>query len=487
MLDMLVAVIAEQGHHGSLCVARCQDKRIDMPYAPINGTSYEFDDSRLSDFAELAGRVQEMRAQGRLSPDVLYRIRKHFRIKNIYHSNAIEGNVLAVGETRQVVEHGLTITGKPLKDQAEARNLSHALDFLEELAANSRTPITEGDVRQLHALVLDGLSDEAGSYRSVPVAISGSEFSPPGPESVSADMADFARWLAVVSVPDPDAFAGVSGLVAAAAAHTWFVTVHPFIDGNGRVARLLMNLLLMRHGYPIAIITKEDRLRYYDALELSQASDLTPFIVLVAECVEESLEEYEAAAEEQRVQIEWAASLADKFTKPERIRAENEYEVWKNAMELLKSFLQQTADDLADQAKLYGNVYLKDFGSLEFEKYAALRRGISAKRTWFLRIDFRRGDTTVRYLFFFGHASRAMERRCDVTLHVAREEPPGSFHYERLEDIGSMNVPDLAEIGYEMEGERFVVRVRNGRPRIRRVEDFGKRFFNDVMEKHFAG
>ena len=457
-----------------------------MPDVEISGSDYVYDDTRLSDFELLAKRVRAMRTQGTLSPKVLYRIRKHFRIKNIYHSNAIEGNVLAVGETRQVVEHGLTITGKPLKDQAEARNLSHALDFLEDLAGNTSSPITENDVRQLHALVLAGLSDEAGAYRSVPVVISGSEYSPPGPESVPAQMGDFGRWLSDVSVPDADAFASVSAIFAAAAAHTWFVTVHPFIDGNGRVARLLMNLMLMRHGYPIAIITKEDRLRYYDALEFSQASDLTPFAILLTECIEESLEEYEAAAEEQREQTEWAASLAEKFTKPERIRAENEYEVWKNAMELLKSYLQQTVD-VFDQATAYGNVYLKDFGNLEFEKYSALRRGDSAKRTWFLRVDFRRGDTTARYLFFFGHASSAMHSRCDVTLHVAREEPPNSFNYERVDYIQSANVPQLAEIGYEMSHERFVARTRNGRSRTSRVEEFTKLFFEDVVAKHFAG
>ena len=457
-----------------------------MPHVEIEGTAYVYDDSRLTDFETLASRVREMRVRGKLSPEVLHRIRKHFRIKNVYHSNAIEGNVLAVGETREVVEHGLTITGKPLKDQAEARNLSHALDFLEELAGNINTPITENDIRQLHALVLHELSDEAGAYRSVPVAISGSEYSPPGPESVPGQMADFGRWLSEFSVPDDEAFAHVSGLFAAAAAHTWFVTVHPFIDGNGRVARPLMNLMLMRHGYPIAIITKEDRLRYYDALEFSQASDLTPFVILIAESIEESLEEYEAAAVEQREQTEWATSLAEKFTHPERVRAENAYEVWRNAMELLKSYLQQTVDVL-DQVTDYGNVYLKDFGSLEFEKYSALRRGASAKRTWFLRVDFLRSDIAARYLFFFGHARHAMRDRCDVTLHVAREEPPNSFHYERVEYIQSTNIPSLAEIGYEMSKESFVVRMRNGRPRTDRIEKFTKVFFEEVVAKHFAG
>ncbi len=130
-----------------------------MSHIDIGGTPYVCEESRMPTFAKLAERVRKMRADGRLSSEVLYRLRNHFRIKNIYHSNAIEGNVLAVGETRQVVEQGLTITGKPLKDQAEARNLSHALDFLEELAANTETPIRESDIRQLHSFLLDGIND----------------------------------------------------------------------------------------------------------------------------------------------------------------------------------------------------------------------------------------------------------------------------------------------------------------------------------------
>ncbi|MXY66860.1 Fic family protein [Candidatus Poribacteria bacterium] len=457
-----------------------------MPYIEIEGTDYAYDESSHNDLSVLSGRVQELRADGELSQEVLRGIRQYFRIKNIYHSNAIEGNVLAVGETRQVVEHGLTIAGRPLKDQAEARNLSSALDFLEELAGNRNTPITEHDVRQLHALVLKGINEEAEAYRSVPVIISGSEFSPPGPESIRGEMEIFGRWLSTNSTPSTDVFASVQGLAAAAAAHTWFVTVHPFIDGNGRVARLLLNLMLMRHGYPIAIITKDDRFRYYDALEDSQATDLTPFIMLVAECIQESLEEYEAAAKEEREKIEWAASLAQKFTEPERVRAENEYEVWKNAMDLLKSHVQQIVNIFDQQVGGQMNVYLKDFGNLDFEKYYALRQHESAKRTWFLRVDFRRNDKTARYLFFFGHASYAMGNRCDVTLHIAREEPSNSYNYERLDGIQHSNVPDLTEIGYEMRRERYVIKMRNRRTRASSIEEFTKRFFEDIVGKHFS-
>ena len=272
---------------------------------PIAGTSYEVESTQLGSTRSIAARVETMRATGALSPEVLNKLRKYFRIKNIYHSNAIEGNSLDVGETRLVVEQGLTLTGKPLKDQAEAKNLSAALDFLEELAGNPERPITESDVRQIHFLVLTGIDGaNAGKYRTVPVEIGGPQFKPTGPEFVPSEMKLFGDWLQEASVPGT-AFAPEEAILAASAAHTWFVTVHPFIDGNGRVARLLMNLMLMRFGFPIAVISRDDRLRYYDALEISQSSDLTAFVALVSECLEESLEEYEAAADEQGEAIEW--------------------------------------------------------------------------------------------------------------------------------------------------------------------------------------
>lgn len=434
----------------------------------------------------IAARVETMRSTGALSPEVLNKLRRYFRIKNIYHSNAIEGNSLDVGETRLVVEQGLTLTGKPLKDQAEAKNLSAALDFLEELAGNPERPITESDVRQIHFLVLTGIDGaNAGKYRTVPVEIGGSQFKPAGPESVSSEMKRFGDWLQEASVPGT-AFAPEEAILAASAAHTWFVTVHPFIDGNGRVARLLMNLMLMRFGFPIAVISRDDRLRYYDALEISQASDLTAFVALVCECLEESLEEYEAAADEQREAIEWAKSIASKFDQKEKTKASNHYEVWRNAMEFLKSLFRQTAELLNSSADL-SDIYFREFGSLEFEKYLSLKTHGSAKKTWFFRIDFRSGTSAARYLFFFGSPSNSMQHLTDVTLHISREEPPGSFFYERLDMITAPNVPNAMEIGYKAEAEAFVVRGANNAVRQEKGDALCRKFVQDVVEKHFGG
>jgi Fic family protein len=456
-----------------------QNDRIDL-----TATDYSHEVGLQSQLEKIAERVQTLRQGGKLTPEVLGRLRRYFRIKNIYHSNGIEGNTLNIGETRQVVERGLTITGKPLKDQAEAKNLSEAVDFLEDLAANPESPITETDIRQIHSLILRGIDNEnAGKYRSVGVEISGSAFTPPSPESVPAEMQRLGDWLKTAGTSTAGS-GRIDGLLNAAVAHTWFVITHPFADGNGRVARLLMNLILMRYGYPIAIIAKEDRLRYYDALEEAQSSDLTAFIGLLIECVHESLEEYEKAAAERDAQREWAQSLANRFTSKERKKAENDYEIWKNAIDLLRGYFRQNAEAIREAAA-GGDIRFREFSVLEFDKYFSLRQGESVKKTWFFRIDFHSGAQTARYLFFFGYPSLKLRDETDVTLHVAREEPVGSFTYEKLERLPEAR-PKLAEIGYSARREQFILRTRQDDVKHEKIEATCRQFFEDVINMHFS-
>lgn len=453
----------------------------------IEDTSYSYKKSQQPLLEKLSDRVQEMQEAGKLTDEVLEHLQKHFRIQSIYHSNAIEGNALDIGEIRQVVEQGLTLSGKPLKDQTEAKNLNKALDFLEELLSDSSNPFTEADIKALHQLVLQDIDDDnAGKYRAVPVETSGSAYSPPGPESVPTQMREFGAWLASVSVANGNV--GLSdAILYAAAAHTWFVSIHPFIDGNGRVARLIMNLVLMRHAFPMAIVRKEDRMRYYDALEESQASDLSSFISLLAERLERILEECEEEAEEKIKHQEWTANLAAQFSQGDMARSENEYEVWNSAMESLRDYFRQTVE-LLNESILGGRIYFRDFGTLDYEKYLRLREGESAKRTWFFRVDFLIEGKSARYLFFFGSASWKIQSETTVvvTLHLSREEPSNSFYYERLDNITAPNVPSIVEIGYLPEKEQFVSIGKTGRPnKSDKVEKLVQAFFEQVRTLHF--
>ncbi len=224
-----------------------------------------------------------------LSPPVLNRLREQLDVKWTYHSNAIEGNTLTLRETQLVLQHGLTIEGKPLQEHLEAINHQHAIRFVEALAGKEE-PITEHVVRSIHTLVLRTIDDqEAGRYRRVQVYITGSEYAPPEAGAVPGWMADLSAWL------NSDEAAALHTVERATLAHFQLVHIHPFTDGNGRTARLLMNLLLMRAGYPPAVIRVNDRPAYYDALDAAHDGDTGPFVRLVASAVERALDNWLAA------------------------------------------------------------------------------------------------------------------------------------------------------------------------------------------------
>lgn len=454
------------------------------PKEQILGTFYTYDDGILPLISKIDSRVNLLRDQGKLTPDVLRQIQKYFRIKNIHHSNAIEGNRLDYGETRMVVEEGLTITGKPLKDSLEAKNLAHAMDFFEELASKTEKPITAHDVRQIHAAILKGIDDSGGGvYRLSEVEISGSKYKPPIYVQVPSMMEEFSHWLEKITLSSYQT--KISPVILACAAHTWFVYIHPFVDGNGRTARILMNLVLMRHGYPISIITRDDRARYYDALEASHNTDLTPFISLACDTLEESLDEYEKAVQEQREKMEWARSLMTQISAQKENKIRVQYDVWRSAMELLKGYFKQTVDALNEFSNIV-TVNFTGYDVIDFEKYLNAQQGTIIKRSWFFRLDFVSGHYHSRYMFFFGLPSYQMQNKlpADVSILISREESP--FNYERLEQIQGTPVPQLREISYSAESESFICRYGDNSFKAKKVEAFGREFIEEAIKIHSA-
>jgi Fic family protein len=451
----------------------------------IDKTAYCYEEAIQDQLEQFALRVREMRSGGRLENEALINIRRYFKIKQIYNSNAIEGNKLNIGETRQIVQFGLTITGVSLRDQAEAKNLSQALDYLEELVNRTNPPISEIDIRQIHAFVLKSVDDDnAGRYRTVDVEISGSKYKPTPHFQIAQEMEQFGIWLRSIS-ENKGEIGSIQAIIYAAVAHTWFVMIHPFIDGNGRVARLLLNLILMRFGYPIAIITREDRYRYYDALEQAQTSDLTPLISLLLECVNESLEEWEYSAKTQKETKEWAQSLVADLEEKERVKIFNQYELWKHSMELLKSYFKQIVDMLQDTAQI-ARAYFTDFGLLSLEKYIPLSMGESVKKTWFFRIDFKAGEKSIRYLFYFGFPSHELKNKnIDISIHIAREYPENSYNYQKPEFINDKHFPAFLECGYCMQNEKYYFRVNKSDIRSEKVDIMARSFIDSIIKSHF--
>jgi Fic family protein len=220
-----------------------------------------------------------------LSPEALSNLEHYYDVEITYTSNAIEGNTLSPVETTLVIEQGVTISGKPLKDHLEALDHYDAIRYVRELA-REKTPVTESDVRNLHRLVMQrSRPDIAGQYASldryVRTETGRHEF--PSPAEIPALVGDFSGWLRTAPHTPQTAFTS----------HRRLVDIHPFDDGNGRTARLVMNLILIRGGYPPIAVRPEDRLRYIRALQQSQGGQGSEsFDTLLYERSDATLGEY---------------------------------------------------------------------------------------------------------------------------------------------------------------------------------------------------
>jgi Fic family protein len=232
-----------------------------------------------------------LKAARPLPPEAVRNLKEYFDVAWTHHSTAIEGNTLTESETRAVLLDGVTIAGKSLREHLEVINHRAAIARLEEMA-HQGAPLTEAAIRELHALVMHGIDDaQAGRYRAINVRISGSSYLPPEAHEVPRWMGAFAAWLESVDTllaQEPELLHPV---IAAGRAHHRLVYIHPFADGNGRTARLLMNLVLIRCGYPPAVIRVDERPRYYATLEqASLTGDDRPFLRLVTEATQRSLD-----------------------------------------------------------------------------------------------------------------------------------------------------------------------------------------------------
>lgn len=217
------------------------------------------------------------------SKGLLKQLKEYFRIGLTYTSNALEGNSLTETETKIVLEDGLTIAGKPIRDYYEALGHSEAYDLIYTLA--KRKAVTENDIKKIHKLFYSRIDiKRAGKYRKEKVIVTGSRYNLPNPEKVPGLMTEFVANLSVLEKRcHPVEFS--------ARAHKDFVFIHPFIDGNGRVARLLMNLVLLQKNYCIAIIPPVLRREYIQSLEKAHTDDRS-FIRLIAEMIKETQKDY---------------------------------------------------------------------------------------------------------------------------------------------------------------------------------------------------
>lgn len=237
-------------------------------------------------------------------PEALVRnLEDWFRVELTYTSNAIEGNTLTRRETALVVEKGLTVGGRSLIEHLEATNHAYALDWVHAQVQRKPSNLRQNDILRIHSMILKGIDDvNAGCYRSVAVRISGSTVVLPSPLKVPDLMAEFIKWIRKSGDMNP--------LKLAAETHYRLVSIHPFVDGNGRTARLLMNMILLMGGYPPAIISKRDRLTYITALEKAQLGGTKDdYLKVIGKAINRSLDIYLKAVQGESAIVDYDTKL----------------------------------------------------------------------------------------------------------------------------------------------------------------------------------
>lgn len=251
-------------------------KPIDKRYRQVNDLFFDS-----IDFSIINEKKDIINSHRPFSQNMTRQLRDKLIIEWTYNSNAIEGNTLTLSETKVVLENGITIKGKPLKDHLEIINHKEAIEYIEDLVSKN-IKLSEYDIRSVHYLILKEIdSTNAGKYRNENVFISGAIHVPPAYMNVPYEMQKLINQY--------QAWQGLHPVVRACFLHGEFVKIHPFVDGNGRTARLLLNFELIQSGYPPVVIKTENRADYYDALDKAHTTNnYTDFIKIIVDLVNES-------------------------------------------------------------------------------------------------------------------------------------------------------------------------------------------------------
>jgi len=234
----------------------------------------------------IVNKKRELESMGKLTDEHLDKIAKAVEIEYVYNTNSMEGNTLTIGETGRVL-NGMTISGKPLTDIQEIKNNPTAINIIKDLAFNRKAPFRQQEIIALHGISMYKVMEDAGKYRQDDrTKVQDAKFTPTHWYEIESEMDELMQFIN----ENPD---GLSPIELAAHAHYWFTYIHPFGDGNGRIARLLTNFILLRNHYPFIVFKKVDRKQYIRTLQ--KASDdgyFEPFLIYTAGVLEQSLDTY---------------------------------------------------------------------------------------------------------------------------------------------------------------------------------------------------
>ncbi len=443
-------------------------------FFPEESVEVELEPDTTARLLSLSQEVADFRETGPLEPIVAKKLSDYFRLQHIFHSAGIEGNRLSLRETEVVLKDGIQLNDKPLSDQLEVKDLAAAFQFLED-CARPETVVREIDLREIHRLtVSNNVEADPGAYRRAGVVISGSELTPPEPLAIPGLIQALVTWI---NKPK-----GLDRLAFATIAHHKFVAIHPFLDGNGRVSRLLMNLLLLKVGYPIVNIHREDRPRYYEALSFADVGLYSPLINLAVDRALEIFGEMKRVKEETDRMRGWANRLGEKEAELEQRREEREHRIWLSSFETVRLEFQSRAELLDDQLGTV-TIAFKSYQPPDLTKYLSLREKGRASQSWFFSLRFSTENDSKHFVFRFYR---------NFSVHSGDERViPLQLNWfnDRVETPFDLPGIKLREIWVDKVSGYMVRRQEGGRTRNTTEPSAAKiaeQFFEDVLKSCFS-
>jgi len=346
----------------------------------------------LGDLADVARQVNEIRP---MSNEVLRQVKDELMGERVFNSNAIEGNTLTLRETQLILQTKTIHDIRRRREAQEALNLAQAAEQIEHFLGEEGAWHDVSKFLTIHEILMKGVNDPiAGVIRHRDVMSTGARCQPPGSEE-AVELLD--RVFATLSeVKDVD------GLVLATWIHWAIARVHPFEDGNGRMARLWQDLLLLRSRLTVAIIRPQDREDYLESLSRADDGNFNPLAQLICQRVMSTLQTYLNAQEAADQLRGWATDLVGEASVRETERRRLAYERWRHAAEQLRDAFERCAALINRGTKPSLEVQVQGYQIIDQSTWETLLSGGGAKKTWFFKTWFRKNETTVWYYFFFG-------------------------------------------------------------------------------------
>jgi Fic family protein len=400
---------------------------------------------------EVDESVSEIDKQRPLATDITHKLQEEILFDRVHASAVIEGNSLSRRETIVVLSSGILEAGSR-KDKQEVINLADACLYLQDCLDNKQ-PLSVHLIKELHQKLLIKIDDEnAGRFRNVDVAISGAKLNPPSHMDVQS---------LIESIVKVESESNMHPIQKAAWMHWVIARVHPFIDGNGRMARLLQDYVLLKSGYVPASVQPEDREKhYYEALEQADLGIGEELLEIIAKNVLRMTQRYLVIIRNEKSRSSWVKGIAKAASEKVKQTDHRGFLAAQKTFDLLKLEFSSLCNELSEELGDNMVVSFKDYGSIDFEKYQDLKNKGRASQAWFFGLRFAYGEVEQRFVFWFGkHFKSSVDYKNfnnSICILISMQDGAGS--HKKLDDYESEDRITLRELlldGREFSRRRY--------------------------------